>query len=187
MGLPRWLRVLVDNRHVVYAEVGDGVFPPDWQKTGTDYGPDITLPPFPPDWVWMTNHLGIEMTGQPVWTWRNPLPVTDKDIDVFHDRYFDYASIEKVQRIFEIPQMRLEDRLWKVRVQIDGSPVMAFMKICDFPPVIGNGGNYDSAHFAVEMMQQEISMHQQAVAGAPTIVPEFLGLVTEPGRGSLGF
>ncbi|KAK8084907.1 hypothetical protein PG997_006178 [Apiospora hydei] len=183
MGLARWLRVLVDNQHVVYAEVVEGVFPQDWQKTGTPYGPDITLPPFPPDWVGKTNHLVIDNIDQPVWVWRDPLPVT-ADLDAYRGRYFDYASIEKLQRVFEPPRMRLEDRLWKVRVQILGSPVMALMKICDFPRVIGDGGDYDSARFAAEKMQQEIVMHQQAVAGAPTVVPAFLGLVTEPGRGS---
>ncbi|KAK8069634.1 hypothetical protein PG994_006250 [Apiospora phragmitis] len=61
------------------------------------------------------------------------------------------------------------------------------MKVCDFPAGIAEMDDCNSAGWAAKMTQQEILMHQQAAAGAPSIVPAFLGLVTEPSRGVIGF
>ncbi|KAK6854436.1 hypothetical protein PG995_009529 [Apiospora arundinis] len=189
LGLPGWLKIIVDELFVVYVEVATGVYPRGWQMSGTPGRPALILPLFPLAWVGKTNMLRIEKspeTKEPIWVWRERSRF-ENDIDATHALSYDYASIKKVRHIISEPQLRLEDRMWMCRVPTaSGSWINAFMKVVDFPSGLVDS-EFNSARWAARMMQQEIIIHQKAIAGAPSVVPGFLGLVTEPDRGIIGY
>lgn len=192
LDLARWLKVIVQDRHIVYVEVDDGALPTGWQEMGTRGIPIPTLPPFPPQHVGQSNYMGLSVantaTGRRTeWVRKESLRFINS-IDVYHGISFDYASIRKVRRVTNGYQSRYDDRLWVVQIPVGGSWTLALMKVVSFPgglssnPLDNDGGQIKCKH-----LQQEILMHQQGAAGAPSVVPAFIGLVTEPGRGVVGF
>ncbi|KAK7991887.1 hypothetical protein PG996_013100 [Apiospora saccharicola] len=165
--LARWFKVIVNERHIVYVEVDDGALPRGWQDMGAAGNPMVTLPPFPPQYVGQSNYMGLSLahtaTGRrTVWVLKQPFQFFKNHIEVWHNLSFDYASIRRIRRIDNGYQGRLHDRSWLVQI----------------PDV---GQIYSSK------LQQEVTLHQQAAAGAPGVVPAFLALVTEPWRGVVGF
>ncbi|KAK8116157.1 hypothetical protein PG984_012659 [Apiospora sp. TS-2023a] len=195
--LTRWFKVIVNERHIVYVEVDDGALPRGWQDMGVAGNPMVTLPPFPPQYVGQSNYMGLSLahtaTGRrTVWVLKQPFQFFKNHIEVWHNLSFDYASVRRIRRVDNGYQGRLYDRSWLVQIPVNGNWTKALMKIVDFPPGLsGNTFNNDTSQDVGQIysskLRQEVMLHQQAAAGAPGVVPAFLGIVTEPWRGVVGF
>ncbi|KAK7931350.1 hypothetical protein PG985_002062 [Apiospora marii] len=181
LDLSRWVKVLVEGVQIVYVEVDDGALPFGWQERAaasiTAQNPVLTLPPFPGKYFMKSNYMGLTLSDSP-----------RGDELFWDDPYFDYTRIRKTGRITNGNGGRIFERIWTVEVTIAGVLTKALMKVTEFPA--GISSNFLDRHRArdeADKLQKEIRMHQQAAAGAPDIVPAFLGVVTDLQRGVVGF
>ncbi|KAK8036083.1 alpha beta hydrolase [Apiospora rasikravindrae] len=135
--------------------------------------------------------------------------------DVQHAVRADYETFEKLGKIPtpRFKNRRCDDRISIVRHPRINHHQPMIMKIVEFPetwtfpqaqapqnasepPASGdhaqavsckpNVGS-DGSEFNERMMRLEMRMHQKVAASLPGIVPKFLGLVTERGRGVIGY
>ncbi|KAK8022980.1 hypothetical protein PG991_006861 [Apiospora marii] len=197
LDLSRWVKVLVEGVQIVYVEVDDGALPFGWQERAaasiTAQNPVLTLPPFPGKYFMKSNYMGLTLSDSPpgrrtVWIKKEPFDFLGGQIPVWDDPYFDYTRIRKTGRITNGNGGRIFERIWTVEVTIAGVLTKALMKVTEFPA--GISSNFLDRHRArdeADKLQKEIRMHQQAAAGAPDIVPAFLGVVTDLQRGVVGF
>ncbi|KAK8054438.1 hypothetical protein PG994_009505 [Apiospora phragmitis] len=121
------------------------------------------------------------------------------------------ADYETFVKLGKIPTPRFKHRRWDDRINIvrhprihNGQPMI--MKIVEFPdlwnlPQAENAAppgdaaagprklnvGSDRSEFTQRMMGLEIQMHQRVTAAIDGLVPKFLGLVTERGRGVIGY
>ncbi|KAK8097878.1 uncharacterized protein PG998_013364 [Apiospora kogelbergensis] len=190
-GIPNYIKVFFDEQSPAYVEVGEGVFDKGWQGHGTPGKPALVLPPFPSGLMETTNMLKLaknsdDETKPPVWVWCPERRFKSVFIPT-DERVFNYANIRRIRKVTSNPEVRLEDRTWICQVQTQGTWINAFMKIVSFPEGLASDPEYDSARHAAINMRDEITMYQQAAAAAPDIVPRFLGVVFEEGRGFIGY
>ncbi|KAK7994221.1 nuclear distribution protein pac-1a [Apiospora arundinis] len=115
------------------------------------------------------------------------------------------ADYETFVKLNKIATPRFGKRLCDDRISIVSHPRInnqrpMVMKIVEFPDqwrfpqdpgasaVVINGLNADwDDDFSQETMRMEIRMHQHVVARLDGLAPQFLGLVTERGRGVIGY
>lgn len=193
LDLARWFKAIVNGVHIVYVEVDDRALPTGWQEMARDGNPMLTLPPFPPEYFGRSNYMGLSLaehaTGRRTeWVVKEPLGFFGGNIDFWHGLVVNYTTIRRVKRVANSNSARLFPRIWLVQTPINGIWTNAVMKIAEFPAGLSaNSIDRDSASAEVQRLLRECRMHMQAAGGAPSVVPKFLGFVTEPGRGVVGF
>ncbi|KAI0130007.1 hypothetical protein BJ170DRAFT_681485 [Xylariales sp. AK1849] len=191
------LRVVVNNS-IKYLTVDEDVIPDGWQ------GSLSILPEFPPTDIptVLTSfvkcfHIGLVTPGErgkgkyaKIFPYYKDVPnQVDGIEDVSHDVSFDYFSLTKIRQIVSgrNTEGRREDRLNVVsHPDIEGSMLMKIVEFPrDLPGPQGKSQNPRRAETLSRLMANEIKMTQKAAEDE--MAPHFHGLVTEAGRGIIGF